>query len=59
MSQRLDVFLNRYEIGFKKYERLMLKEGIDKGDVEVHSQQVQRQLTIYLISLIDIAFFYF
>lgn len=59
MSQRLDVFLNRYEIGFKKYERLMLKEGIDKGDVEVHSQQVQRQLTIYLISLIDIAFFIF
>ena len=26
ISQRLDVFLNRYEIGFKKYERLMLKE---------------------------------
>ena len=59
MSQRLDTFLNRYEMGFKKYERLMSKKDIDKEDVEIHAQRVQRKLTIYLISLIDVAFFIF
>ena len=59
MGQRLDTFLNRYEMGFKKYERLMLKEDIDKEDVEIHALRVQRKLTSYLISLIDVAFFVF
>lgn len=57
-SQRLDAFLNRYEIGFKKYERLMSKEEANKDEVEIHAQRVQRKLTSYLVSLID-AFFVF
>lgn len=59
MSQRLDAFLNRYEIGFKKYERLMSKEDIDKENVEIHALRIQRKLTSYLISLIDVTFFVF
>lgn len=59
MSQRLDAFLNRYEMGFKKYERLMLNEETNKDDVENHAQKVQRKLTSYLVSLIDVAFFVF
>ena len=59
ISQRLDAFLNRYEIGFKKYERLMSKEETNKDDVETHAQRVQRKLTSYLVSLIDVAFFVF
>ncbi len=59
VSQRLDAFLNRYEVGFKKYERLMSKEDINKDDVEVHAQRAQRKLTSYLISLIDVVFFIF
>ena len=46
-------------MGFKKYERLMSEKDIDKEDVEIHAQRVQRKLTIYLISLIDVAFFIF
>ena len=57
ISQRLDAFLNRYEIGFKKYERLMSKEEANKDEVEIHAQRVQRKLTSYLVSLIDVAFF--
>ncbi len=59
MSQRLDSFLNRYEIGFEKYERLMSKEGTNKYDVETHAQRAQRKLTNYLVSLIDVTFFVF
>lgn len=59
ISQRLDAFLNRYEIGFKKYERLMPKEDVNKDEVEIHAQRVQRKLTSYLVSLIDVAFFVF
>ena len=59
MGQRLDTFLNRYEMGFNQYERLMIKEDTDKGDVENHALRVQRKLTSYLISLIDVAFFVF
>ena len=59
MSQRLDAFLNRYEIGFKKYERLMSKGEANKDEVEIHALRVQRILTSYLVSLIDIAFFVF
>lgn len=59
ISQRLDAFLNRYETGFKKYERLILKEGTDKKQIESHVQRVQRMLTSYLVSLIDITFFVF
>lgn len=59
ISQRLDAFLNRYEIGFKKYERLMSKEETNKDDVETHAQRVQRKLTNYLVSLIDVPFFVF
>lgn len=59
MSQRLDAFLNRYEMGFKKYERLMSKEDTNKDEVEIHAQRVQRKLTSYLVSLIDVAFFVF
>lgn len=58
-SQRLDAFLNRYEIGFKKYERLMSKEEANKDEVEIHAQRVQRKLTSYFVSLIDVAFFVF
>ena len=43
-SQRLDAFLNQYEIGFKKYERLMSKEEANKDEVEIHAQRVQRKL---------------
>ena len=59
ISQRLDTFLNRYEIGFKKYERLMSKEETNKDDVETHAQRAQRKLTNYLVSLIDVTFFVF
>lgn len=59
ISQRLDAFLNRYEMGFKKYERLISKEGMNKGEVEIQAQRVQRKLTSYLVSLIDVAFFVF
>lgn len=59
ISQRLDTFLNRYEIGFKKYERLMSKEDVNKDEVETHAQRAQRKLTSYLVSLIDVAFFVF
>lgn len=59
ISQRLDAFLNRYEIGFKKYERLMSKEETNKDDVETHAQRAQRKLTNYLVSLIDVTFFVF
>jgi len=59
MSQRLDAFLNRYEMGFKKYERLMSKEATNKDEVELLAQEVQRKLTSYLVSLIDVAFFVF
>lgn len=59
MSQRLDSFLNRYEIGFKKYERLMSKGDTNKSDAEIHAQRVQRMLTSYLVSMIDVTFFVF
>lgn len=59
ISQRLDSFLNRYEVGFKKYERLMSKEDENKDEVEIHAQRVQRKLTSYLVALIDVAFFVF
>lgn len=59
MSQRLDAFLNRYEKGFKKYERLMLKEDTNKDEVDLQALRVQRKLTSYLVSLIDVAFFVF
>lgn len=59
MSQRLDAFLNRYEMGFKKYERLMSKENTNKDEVELLAQGVQRKLTSFLVSLIDVAFFVF
>lgn len=59
MSQHLDAFLNRYEMGFKKYERLMSKEEANKDDVEKHAQRAQRALTNYLVSLIDVTFFVF
>ena len=59
ISQRLDAFLNRYEIGFKKYERLMSKEDVNKDEVETHAQRAQRKLTSYLVSLVDVAFFVF
>ena len=59
ISHRLDTFLNRYEIGFKKYERLMSKEETNKDDVETHAQRAQRKLTSYLVSLIDVTFFVF
>ena len=59
MSQRLDAFLNRYEMGFKKYERLMSKEKANKDEVELLAQGVQRKLTSFLVSLIDVVFFVF
>lgn len=59
MSQRLDAFLNRYEMGFKKYERLMSKEKANKDEVELLAQGVQRKLTSSLVSLIDVVFFVF
>lgn len=59
MSQRLDAFLNRYEKGFKKYERLMSRDDTNKDEVEIYALQAQRKLTSYLVSLIDVAFFVF
>lgn len=58
-SQRLDALLNRYEMGFKKYERLMSKENTNKDEIEHLAQRVQRKLASYLVSLIDVAFFVF
>ena len=52
-------FLNRYEMGFKKYERLMSKDNSNKDEVEIHAQRAQRKLSSYLVSLIDVAFFVF
>lgn len=46
-------------MGFKKYERLMSKEDTDKNKVEIHVQKVQRKLTTYLVSIVDVAFFVF
>lgn len=59
MSQRLDAFLNRYEKGFKNYERLMLKEKTNKDEIEIQAQRAQRKLTNYLVSLIEVSFFVF
>lgn len=59
ISQRLDAFLNRYEKGFKKYEHLMSKENTDKDEIEIHAQRVQRKLTSFLVSLVDVSFFVF
>ena len=59
LSQRLDALLNRYEKGFKKYERLMSKDDTNKDKVEIHAQRAQRKLTSYLVTLIDVAFFVF
>ena len=59
ISQRLDTFLNRYEKGFKKYEHLMSKEKTDKDEIEIHAQRVQRKLTSFLVSLVDVSFFVF
>ena len=59
ISQRLDAFLNRYEMGFKKYEHLMSKEKTDKDEIEIHAQRVQRKLTSFLVSLVDVSFFVF
>lgn len=59
ISQRLDAFLNRYEKGFKKYEQLMSKEKTDKDEIEIHAQRVQRKLTSFLVSLVDVSFFVF
>lgn len=59
ISQRLDAFLNRYENGFKKYEHLMSKEKTDKDEIEIHAQRVQRKLTSFLVSLVDVSFFVF
>jgi len=46
-------------MGFKKYERLMSKEGTHKDQVELLAQRAQRKLTSYLVSLIDVTFFIF
>lgn len=59
ISQKLDAFLNRYESGFRKYERLMLSDYPDKEKVDSCAQKSQRILTNYLIALIDIVFFVF
>ena len=59
ISQRLDAFLNRYETGFKKYERLMSKEDTNKDEVELLAHGAQRKLTSFLVSLIDVVFFVF
>ena len=49
-SQRLDAFLNRYEIGFKKYERLMSKEEANKDEVKfMHNEyKGSSQVILYL-----------
>lgn len=59
IGQRIDAFLNRYEYGFKKYEHLMSKEDTNKDEVKGHAQRAERQLTSYLVSLIDVVFFVF
>lgn len=59
IGQRIDAFLNRYENGFKKYEHLMSKEDTNKDEVKDHAQRAERQLTSYLVSLIDVVFFVF
>lgn len=59
ISQRLDAFLNRYESGFRKYERLMGSDYQDKDKVIDCAQKCQRFLTNYLIALTDVTFFVF
>ena len=59
IGQRIDAFLNRYENGFKKYEHLLSKEDTNKDEVKDHAQRAERQLTSYLVSLIDVVFFVF
>ena len=59
ISQRLDIFLNRYELGFRKYERLMDSDYQDKNKVIDCAQKCQRLLTNYLIALTDVVFFVF
>lgn len=59
MSLRLDAFLNRYEDGFKKYERLIQKEYGEKDVVVNLAIRTQRKLTNYIVSLIDVVFFVF
>lgn len=59
ISQKLDAFLNRYESGFRKYERLMSGSFSDKDKVFACAQISQRLLTNYLISLTDVVFFIF
>ena len=46
ISQRLDAFLNRYEIGFKKYERLMSKEEIRMMLKLMHNEYKESSLII-------------
>lgn len=59
ISQKLDAFLNRYESGFRKYERLMAGDYPDKDKIVECSQKCQRLLTNYLIALTDVVFFVF
>ena len=59
ISQKLDAFLNRYESGYRKYERLMSGDYLPKDDVVVSAQKSERLLTNYLIALIDVVFFVF
>lgn len=61
MSQRVDAFLNRYEKGFNKYERLMSNDNdvTNKEEVKIQVQRTQKQLTNFLVSLIDVVFFIF
>lgn len=59
ISQKLDAFLNQYESGFRKYERLMLGEYPDKNKVIACVQNIQRLLANYLIALLDVVFFVF
>lgn len=59
ISQKLDAFLNRYETGFRKYEKLIESDYSDKDKVIECAQKCQRLLTNYLIALTDVAFFVF
>jgi hypothetical protein len=62
ISQKMDAFLNRYETGFRKLERIY---NIDNLDIEVkknaanQANKAQEKLTPLLIALIDIVFFIF
>lgn len=56
MSQRLWRFSHRYEMGFKKYERLMSKEDTHKDEVELGNKEYKGSHVILYLWLMFFVF---